>query len=251
MAGLTARADGMWQKGVCTGCLAIVLVARVARAQREPYPVDSARIVARVGRESSLVQATYWFAREPRALDLTYLETSCSSVTGVDAHRGDATVSLVREENRPWVVLHDTSDVGELVTGPVAYRLAYRVRHLGGPRLAVPLVQPAGPLDARGARVAAKVQLHVSVAERDLARPEFPRFAEVRPAEWAADLVAVPSSIVMGVRRAAAEPTPCELEIAGANGGFIRRVALFLLTLLLWIPLYFWWAARRRPGADA
>jgi hypothetical protein len=37
--------------------------------------------------------------------------------------------------------------------------------------------------------------------------------------------------------------------VPGEHGGFPLRFGLFVATIVLWIPLYFWWATRRRDTA--
>lgn len=224
--------------------------ASVAHAQREPYPVDSARIEVRVHAESSEVRVRYWFARPVRALDFTHLTNACTRVVVGTARRGERSVTLVVDSNPPWVVLHDTTDAASEPERGFTYDVEYRVHYPGGSRLALPVIQPAGAIDARGAPVRPKVQLVVRNAGLPGLEPRLPRFSATGPGEWHAGMAAVPATVVMRSGSAVGRGAPCDdaIGIPGENGGFVRHVLLFAGTIALWIPLYFGWALRRRPG---
>jgi hypothetical protein len=221
----------------------------MAEAQREPYPVDSARIDLQVWRDSTRVRQEYWLARAVRALDLTWFMNACASVGTPAATSGGLPVVFAADTNTPWVVLHDTTDAALLGEGPVRYVLSYVVTHGGGGQASIPVLQPNGPLGTRGGAVTPKVRLRVITEDGDR-RPVLPRFSLVREGVWEASMVAIPANVV--ARGPIAGDATCDDEapVAGENGDFPRLVALFVLTIVLWIPLYFWWATRKRDAPE-
>jgi hypothetical protein len=92
----------------------------------------------------------------------------------------------------------------------------------------------------------------VVISEEPLAgAPVLPRFRVLGPRQWEITMVAVPSQVVVKT----GAPTHSAVDesstrFVGENGGFAVRVALLVSTIVLWIPLYFWWATRRRDGDD-
>ena len=231
------------------GCLiATAFVARPLAAQGEGLAVDSVRVAVQLQAASARVEEWYWLARTPRVLDFMYLANGCSAVAQVQAARGDLPVALAADTNAPWVSWHDTTDVTVPVDVPVVYRVGYDVTWRGGGRRTLPLVHPGRPLTARAAPVVPLVRVVVEDAS-GAHQPSFPRLVRESPTRWSAALVAIPSTVVLEGPDAAGGCAPGD-AIGGANDGFTRRMALLALTMLLWIPLYFWWAVRRRAGED-
>jgi hypothetical protein len=220
-------------------------------AQREPLATDSVSIDVRVLGDTALVDARYWFPRQVRALDLTFLTSTCTAVSSITGTRNGAPVAFAIDTTRPWVSLHDTTDTGDEANAPLRYDVAYRV-HLGhARRQALPLIQPARALDPRTAAVTPKVRMTVTSASSSIGAPEFPRFQHPGASQWIASTIAVPATIVLrGELRPGATPCDEEIRIDGENDGFPWRFATFVGTLVLWIPLYFAWATRRRVGDD-
>lgn len=229
--------------------LAILLGGASLQAQREPLATDSVAVDARVLGDSVLVNVRFWFPRPVRALDLTYLTNTCASVSAIAATRNGAGVAFSIDTTLPWVTLHDTTDTANEGQGPLRYEVAYRV-HLGrARRVAIPLVQPARALDARSAAVRPKVRMTVRSDDATVGAPEFPRFERVDASQWTTTSIAVPSTVVVrGERRPGQAPCDDAVRSAGVNDGFTWRFAAFVGTLVLWIPLYFAWATRRRRG---
>ncbi|MBC7893922.1 MAG: hypothetical protein H7066_00825 [Cytophagaceae bacterium] len=228
-----------------------LMFSREARAQREPLATDSVGIDVRVLGDSVLVNARFWFPRPVRALDLTYLTNTCVSVSAIAATRNGVPVAFSMDTTRPWVTLHDTTDAANEGDAPLRYDIAYRVHTGHATRVAIPVIQPARALDARSAAVTPKVRLQVTSTSASIGVPEFPRFQQVGASRWSASTIAVPATIVVrGEVRP--EVTPCDdaIRIEGENDGFTWRFAAFVGTLVLWIPLYFAWATRRRRGDD-
>jgi hypothetical protein len=231
--------------------LASSILCRDLQAQRDPLPADSVVVDVRVHAESALVNARYFLARPVRAMDLTYLTNTCAAVSAIAATRSGTAVAFSIDTTLPWVTLHDTTDTANEGQGPLRYEVAYRV-HLGfAKRVAIPLVQPARALDARTASVRPKVRVDLRTAGVGIGEPEFPRFDRVDASQWTSTNIAVPSTVVV---RGALRPgqTPCDVAVrsAGSNDGFTWRFTAFVGTLVLWIPLYFAWATRRRRSDD-
>ena len=236
------------RRGAIIGIAAALLSVRAAPAgaQREPYAVDSVRVELAVAGDSARVRARYWFARPARALDFTHLTNTCTRVGAVVARRDGLAVALVADSNPPWVVLHDTTDAAAQPAMPFRYDVEYLVTSAAGGRMAVPLVQPAGALDPRGAPMRPRVGIVVRTAGGADGEPRLPRFTRSGEGEWTARMSAAPATVVMRRRGAAATTCDDGVMIPGEHAGFVRRVGLFLATIVLWIPLYFWWAGRRR-----
>lgn len=233
---------------ICLGVAVVLTAPRTLPAQRESLPADSVAIDVDVRPSQSLVSARYWFARPVRALDLVHLTNSCTSIRDLRATRNGLVAGLTSDTTRPWVVWHDTSEVAD-AEGSLTYAFTYRVDHGPAARLALPMVLPDRPLDARNAPVTPKVRLSVRIEGEPSNAPEFPRFVREPDGRWSAALIAVPATIV--VRGALREDqTPCDdaIRMEGSNGGFVTRLSAFIGTLALWIPLYFWWATRQRRG---
>ena len=245
MAGVAVRALVRWTRI----SVAWAMVGRPAEAQRDPYPVDSMRVEIHAWRDSSRVTTRLWFVQPVRVLDYTYLSNNCTTIGNLVARRGGLPVALLADTNPPWIGLHDTTDAVGEPPGPQAHELTYHVTHLSGARVAVPIVQPAGPLTARNAALQSKVRLTVMSEQLRAGEPVLPRFRAVASREWKAAMVAAPSHVLIatgGVTTAAACDSPVQLP--GGSGGFLRLVTLLVTTIVLWIPLYFWWATRKRMG---
>lgn len=212
--------------------------------------MDSAHIELQVWRDSTRVSQAYWLARPIRALDLTWYVNGCASVGTPTATNGGLPVVFAADTNTPWVVLHDTTDASLLGEGPLRYGLSYLVTHGGGGQASIPVLQPSGPLGARGGPVTPKVRLRVTTDDGVL-RPVLPRFRFVREGVWEAVMVAIPANVVVRGPESGAASCDEASRMPGANGGFVRLVGLFVLTIATWIPLYFWWAMRQRdPAGD-
>jgi hypothetical protein len=141
-------------------------------------------------------------------------------------------------------------------------QLSYDVR-LAGSEAAIPIAVPSTTLeradDSRGAQVDVAVDFDGGLTA---ARVLIPRL-ERSPAGtgWTARLLAMPAFVRVGVR-SGSDPdlTPvrpqsrfsaefrasCPGRIDGSTGRLEWRFVVFVATMGVWVPVYFWWFARRR-----
>ena len=197
-------------------------------------------IVVSAGTGAS-VRARYAFTGNPGALSFEYLEQPCAQVGAVRLDSEGRPVPYARVATGPWVRLHDTSAVDPLRTS-LGYTLSYDVA-LHGDVVSIPVVVPVSAL-ATAARRGDPVATVAIQLPQD-ARVVLPRMAQVgATGHWEARMIALPSAV--RVRQAAPnEDCLAEASAPGESGRFILIFWSLIATLVLWVPLYLWWANRQ------
>lgn len=211
--------------------------------QPEQGRIDSVHVVLAVGapRGGVVGATTLWFATPPRVVDFGALNSGCVTIRDVAASRQGQAIGLVADTLSPWLSWHDTSEVATESTGPLAYRVTWRVEPSGEWDGKIPLVMPARPLASRNG-TPPRVRLSVTGAET---APRFPQFVSFAGA-FLAEPTAIPSSVVLGGMATAS----CDLgqRSSGGRSLSVRFVALITI-MALWVPLYFVWARVHRSEA--
>jgi len=114
--------------------------------------------------------------------------------------------------------------------------VSYSVR-LSATVASIPLVIPAVPLAG-----AATITLRLPPGD---ARPVLPYLVRGAAGTWTAQFRALPSAIRVDLGSHGGQRPCAETRPAGDAGTFSIRLAVFIASLVLWIPLYFWWASRQ------
>jgi hypothetical protein len=191
------------------------------------------------------VQARYAFTGNPGAMSFEYLEQPCARVGVVRLESEGRAVPYARVATGPWVRLHDTSAVDPLRTS-LGYKLTYDVA-LHGNVVSIPVIVPVTAL-ATAARRGDPVAT-VAVRLPQDGRVVLPRMARVDAnGRWAARMIALPSAVRV---RLATPNGGCSADAStpGESGRFILIFWSLIATLVLWVPLYLWWANRQRDAA--
>ncbi|MCC6929407.1 MAG: hypothetical protein IT359_10495 [Gemmatimonadaceae bacterium] len=168
-----------------------------------------------------------------------YLARPCASVGDVLLDDGATVVSLAARADGAWRALADTlTSARGTRTG---FALRYTVTRTAG-AVDVPIVIPTFPIP-RGANARlGNVQVTVRVPD-DRASVTFPRFEHEGSRTWSARLVALPSFVHVRLTDDAAR---CgETVPRGDDGGLSWRFWLLVAILVVWVPVYQWWALRQ------
>jgi hypothetical protein len=220
--------------------VAMALVSGAASAQDRAFPSALVRIEVRVDGRTARVRQHYALTGPLDILAVEYLDNGCARVGPVTATLGEQVVTLDELQPGVWVRLQGRlappdRDEGSLI-------LRYEVQ-LAGPLHEIPIVLPAASLarapDARGAAV------DVSVVAAEGSPPftvTLPRLERVASNRWSERLLAMPSTVHLSYATGAAEV--CEPPPPGP-GGLVWRFWVFVATMGLWVPIYFWWFSRR------
>jgi hypothetical protein len=100
---------------------------------------------------------------------------------------------------------------------------------------------PAQPID--GAAAAGLVTLSLTIGDALTARPVFPAMQARSQRQWEARVPALPSVLRVAVDDP--RPTVCDSTAPALNAGpFLFVFSAFVAVLVLWVPLYLWWARR-------
>lgn len=220
--------------------------ASALRAQQPRLRVHEASLVVAVTAENAAsIVARYAFTGNPGAMSFEYLEQPCARVGAVRLQSNGQVVPYARVATGPWVRLHDTSAV-DPGRSSLGYTLAYEVALLGD-EVSIPLVLPVVAL-ASAARRGEPVAT-VAVQLPPGARVILPRMNRVdADARWETRMIAVPSA----VRVHLASPNgdcPADTSAKGESGRFMLIFWSLITTLVIWVPLYLWWANRLRDPA--
>lgn len=203
----------------------------------------SVAMVVRAG-NGAAVQARYAFTGNPGAMSFEYLEQPCAQVGTVRLESEGRAVPYARVATGPWVRLHDTSAV-DLGRSSLGYTLTYDVA-LQGDVVSIPVVVPVSAL-ARGARRGDPVAT-VAVRLPQDGRVVLPRMARVdATGRWEARMIALPSAV--RVRLAKPNGNCAADAVPRDSGRFILIFWSWIATLVLWVPLYLWWANRQHDAA--
>ncbi|HXV85854.1 MAG TPA: hypothetical protein VD793_04100 [Gemmatimonadales bacterium] len=164
-----------------------------------------------------------------------YRRTSCTTVDSVVITLNGTAVPFSQSEAGPFVRLapQERASPGDVVV--VTHRVT-----LSRAVTSVPVVLPAVSLTS-----AAEVTLRMAGREGRPVLPHLPRGDG--PGTWTATLAALPAAVRVDLGRApSAAVAACAAPAwTGDSGTFETRLAVFVATLVLWIPLYFWWAHRQ------
>ena len=181
------------------------------------------------------VRSTYVLAERAALPFLQYLTAKCAAVGRVSVSLGGDALELPPAERGPWVDL--TPDVADRRGSPGdTLVVSYSVR-LSATVASIPLVIPAVPLAG-----AATITLRLPPGD---ARPVLPHLVRGAAGTWTAQFRALPSAIRVDLGSHGGQRPCAETRPAGDAGTFSIRLAVFIATLVLWIPLYFWWASRQ------
>ena len=180
------------------------------------------------------VEERYSRGQSAQPIELRIMTRPCMVIEKVHIERNSVAQAITETRSGPWMIWRDTTST---VGGSLTVR--YNV-WLGGSRT-IPLAHLTSPLtrDASGA-VAVAVQFGVGEAQ-----VEFPHMTRQAPKEWSGRYVATPSFVEVG-----GFAFPCDqLPPPGDNGGLVWRYWLLVGIMVMWVPIYLWWA--RRTGENA
>ena len=207
-----------------------------APAQRTRAHEAAVAIVVREGRAS--VQGRFAFTGNPGALSFEWLERACATVGPVRLESFGDAVPYARVATGPWVRLHDTSAVDPM-RDSLGYHVAYDVVLRSGD-VSIPIVLPNIVLTPRRAPALATVSIELPEG----ARVTLPRMTRVSATRWTARMTALPSAVRVEMDLPNAQ---CAADVTGDRGFTVVFWSL-VATLVLWVPLYLWWA-NRQPDA--
>lgn len=170
--------------------------------------------------------------------DFVYFSQPCVEVRALRFVAGSVAIPSTERGRGPWVDLMldsaalASSQAESLLVG---YEVGSSLRITS-----IPIIMPTAPSAAT---------LALEAGAPRVARPVLPHFTPADSGRWTARLAALPS--VVRVDRGQGDPPGSCARILepGAAGTFGLRLGVFLATLALWVPLYFWWALRQDRGA--
>jgi hypothetical protein len=222
----------------------LLLAAQAAQGQAAPFPTAGVKIEIAVAPDGGArIHESYALAPGTTVPGFQYLSGPCATVDGVTFSLGDAPVHIAPLARGPWRELHP--DAATRATGGGAFlTVSYQVR-LTGRWTSIPVVMPMAPL-ATGAGRTASAEIALRLPQGPPAGPVLPRLTASGGGTWTGAFNAIPSVVVLD--RGAPQPPCAEPAQPGDAGSFGVRFTIFLATLLLWIPLYFWWANRQDRG---
>jgi hypothetical protein len=217
----------------------LALAAASARGQQPSPAISSASINIAIDAPDVAVVNVNLSADRPMApVAWQFLHDRCAGIDTVLFTQANTTQAVLPSSRGPWT----TVPAPDMST-PTA-TLRYRV-HMFGPVAAIPIVMPAAPLGDRGA---AAVRLRLTIGSRLAhARPLFPALHQVGAGEWEAQFPAMPSVVRIALNDSVV--ASCAGEEAPASAGpFLPIFFSFVAVLVLWVPLYLWWARRSRDS---
>ncbi len=222
---------------------ALCLVTGTVRGQTAPFPTPGVTVAITV-EPNGVTQIAQSYALAPGTVlpDFQYLTGRCAAMDSVAIGLGTSPLNQRLVMRGPWVELHLDSGV-RASGGGLVLSVSY-LATLSGRRASIPVVMPMAPLAASTPGVR-PVEVTLRLPSGPGTRPLLPHLAATGSQTWASRLEALPS--VVRVDLGPGRP-PCDEPRAGGDAGsFDVRFAVFVATLVLWIPLYFWWA-RRQDG---
>lgn len=219
------------------GCCPLTLAAAALIGTAEGAHGQDARVDVTVdGSAVAHVLATYLVSRDGTLQPLLYLHAPCAAVSELSTSRGAVLLEPAARARGPWVDVRVAS--GSPSSGsPGTLTVSYLVR-LSARVASIPLVLPAAPLESP-----AVISLRLSPSG---ARPVLPRLERAATTGlWSATLRALPSAVRVDLGSESALGPCAEATPRGNAGTLDVRFTVFVATLVLWIPLYFWWASRQ------
>ncbi len=190
------------------------------------------------------IEESYALAPGTALPDFQYLMGRCATMDAVALALAEVPLGTKDVVRSPWVEIHLDSAT-RASGGSVFLTVSYRAR-LTGRRASVPVVMPMAPL-AVGAPGVRPATVTLRLPARPGAHPLLPHLEASTPGTWTSRFDALPSAVRLDL--GPGEPACVEPGAPGDAGTFGIRFAVFIATLALWIPLYFWWA--RRPDRRA
>jgi len=243
------------RRAACAACAAIVAfaalmpLAMIATRAVAAQERDSAAVIVTIDADTSdawRVETRVRLAADSgdtsRRAAFQYLARACARVGDVVLDDGSTAVTLATRIDGAWRALEDT------LTTARGTRTGFTLRYIVTRTAAgadVPLVLPTFPIP-RGANARlGNVQVIVRVPD-DRATVTFPRLERADARTWSARLVAIPSFVHV---RLADDRSPCgEAAPRGDDGGLSWRFWLLVAILVVWVPVYQWWALRQSEG---
>jgi hypothetical protein len=193
--------------------------------------VDIVMDTARVAR----VRATYTLGQDASLPSFQYLTAPCTSIEAISVSLAGAGLELTAAARGPWVAVVPNPAGPRARAGDTV--LVSHVVRLSAGSGSIPLVMPAAPLSR-----AAILTLSLLGTR---ARPLWPFLTRSpEPDMWSTTSRALPS-LVRVDPGPPSDATCAAIAPRHDAGDFGARFGVFVLTLLLWIPLYFWWALRQ------
>ncbi|HEY7284880.1 MAG TPA: hypothetical protein VH497_05545 [Vicinamibacterales bacterium] len=224
-----------------------LLSVRGGSAADTPFPSHDVRVHASVGEDGrATVNEEYTLTAAIARTPFQFLSDPCAVVGPVSGAIGAREIEFATAagSHTPWTFL-DGDFGGAFDAAAGALKLRYEV-HTRGAQVVVPLVMPATALAlADGAR-GARVNITVAWTGADgAARVALPRLEpSTSPNEWQAELLAMPSSIRLDTAPVAGS-SACARSSDGPTGGLEWRFVVFVGTMVIWVPTYLLWFARR------
>lgn len=226
----------------------IVVLAMQAflTAEESRFPARAATIDISVMSGAARVSEEYSLDGSLTGVTLEYLDQPCSVVGSIATTFAGGIVPLEATRRGPWTLFRvRTPEDSTIATALGAVlRIAYDVR-LGSGDAAVPIVVPAATLESAGRARGADVTVRLTFAQEiENASVILPRLEPAR-GSWQARFLAIPSVVRVNLpidRR-------CDQPLAGSTGGLEWRFWTFVLTMAIWIPIYFWTIGRRADPA--
>ena len=204
------------------------------------FAVSDARVAIVVDTDRvAHVRATYALAQDVPLPSLRYLSARCATVERIAVSLAGVRLEPAATARGPWVdlALNAGSTHGQVGDTLVVWY----VSQLSADVASIPLLLPVAPLSRP-----ARLDLRLPSAD---ARPVLPHLSrDGAPDTWFATLRALPSAVRVDLGWPSAGPC-AETQPAGEAGDFRIRLGVFIATLVLWIPLYFWWASRQPDRA--
>ncbi len=228
---------GDWRRTIEIAALAVLCLPGASRAE-QAFPSHDVRIDVSVADAASVsVRERYLLDGPAGASMFELLENACSTIGPISASIDNRPFVLEASHRSPWTILRTTG--GSTAGDGRELSLSYDVRLGGG--VAVPIVLPSAVLgragESRGADVALRVEFGAALSGASVVLPRLERLGDSNA--WQARLSAIPSVIHLGLAGS------CDRALAGTTGGLEWRFWLFLATMAVWIPVYFWWFGRR------
>lgn len=212
-----------------------------AAAQTVPFPAAGVRVdIVLDSSGTAHIDERYALAPGSTLPSLQYLSARCASVEAVAFTLANGPLGFQEVARGPWVELRFAAP--PQVTGGGVFLTVSYVARIHGRVASIPVLMPMAPLAAQSpARVTLTAPPDATV------HPVLPHLTRDRPGTWTAEFRALPSFVRVDLGGAGAACD--ERRPAGNAGTFDLRFAIFIATLALWIPLYFWWARRQDHGA--
>jgi hypothetical protein len=222
--------------------VALCGTARNGAAQAAVFPSHDVRIEVTVNDDGRAAVNEEYVLTGPAEATFEFLDNPCSHVGPISAQLAGRTTVLSADADtrRPWTVMRIS-----LTDGPAPVRV-WGVRYdvqMDGDEALVPIVLPAATLERADGSRGADVTLDVGFSGAAGTRVLMPQLQAMPDNHWHGRLLAIPSFVRV---RTPARGGSCSRPIDGTTGGLEWRFAIFVGTMVIWVPVYLSWFARRR-----